>query len=65
MPWHCPHCDRDSGRPIFVAAVAGTLTVTAYCEGCKREWTVQRPELDMRHRAAAFYKTDDLTRESD
>jgi hypothetical protein len=58
MPWHCPYCDRDSGRPVFVSAVAGTLTVTACCQVCKREWTVQRPELDMRHRAAAFYKAD-------
>jgi hypothetical protein len=51
MPWHCPHCDRDSGRPVFVSAVAGTLSITAVCDVCGREWTVQRPELDMRRPA--------------
>jgi len=49
MPWQCPHCRRDTGRPVFVHASQGEIIVDAKCDACGREWTVTRQELDLRY----------------
>jgi hypothetical protein len=58
MPWNCPHCHQETGRPVFIHAGEGRMTIHAKCETCGREWTVVRQELDMRHLGRPVLKPD-------
>jgi hypothetical protein len=48
MPWHCPQCDSDDGRPVSVKAQDGKVIVSSQCVNCGHTYTVERESLNLR-----------------